>query len=810
MLIYFYRTVFPFSWAVEIHLDKLHRGEDDEGGSMQAAFLQTQLGQTVEQMLKINKEAVARFLFDLISLKIGTNMSDRAKDLLQLEVFKVSRASLMEKIRERHQDELDDFQIINVEDASLSAVDVYQAIILLKPRLQLTLALLKSGSEIEEKLETARDDISDEQTPFTLDVRAVIVALETLVPDSEKLLNDNYRSEWGSRVTTLSTYLKQLDGLVSRRNVPEDLKTKLLIAWRICQRICLIKLYFDHVMQKNVDPEIKKSVCDNLKFFWIGLKDMDFSSSSKTFKSILKSIEKCCRKAGDVFDDFKGIQECIVCLEAIAEPVVLICGHVGCKRCLQNYFDSRENRVCPLDGCKVILPDDFAFECMVNAEKAVKKHSEFRAKLSQFFLDLLQRFVFVKEKLPHQEIVDILLSFIVTQSLPKDESNPRTKNLSPFRGDYIDPKPVIRSFVLQLLFRYDIETVETHLEKFMNRKEPFVENNTQFQDLCIMIVQCLEDSFLSEERKTSKGRAHQINLSVQHMRSRIEKDDAVSLVKSLRNTALDRLAINTVALAINNLLTGETDEAAVTDLLATAVQFVDQHSERDNLQKYLVRYIASKFQLEAVIEWKKKGFYIELLPETLRMAENNKSPDMYLLINEDYKTIRNALILAWIGEDYQELGPLVDKFEDNPMLWRLALHHLTRVNPCQMRNPEAFEEFLNQNQWLGEIWRLTQNSIVPSLTDKTHRHASVNNLLTHFREVLTQSQMKQFLDIFKQLAETPANCAQTFLPTMPHDESLDVLKALKESKNAEVTGVFTCPNGHPYVIGECGRPYYTP
>ena len=773
---------------------------------MQAAFGQTKLGQVVEQMFQSSEEAAARFLFDLISLKIGNIMSERAKELLCHDVLKAAKASKMENIRERLQDELDDFEVVN-DDSPLSAVDIYKTIMSIKSRLQLTAALFKSVAKLEEKL----DAFNEETAHFTLDIRAVIVALEMLEPDPKKLLNDDFRKEWGSKVMSMATYLKQLDGLVSRGNGSEDLKNKLSKAWKRCQRAGLVKLYFDHVMQNNVDPEIKKSVCDTFKFFWIGLKEMDFSSSSKTFKAILKSIEKCCSKAGDVFDDFKGIQECVVCQEAIAEPVVLTCGHVGCKRCLKNHFESREKRVCPFEGCKVILPDDFPFECLVRAEEAVQKHSEFRAKLSQFFLDVLQRFVFVKEKPPHQDIVDTLLSFIVTRSLPKDESIPRTKNLSPFRGDYIDPKPVIRSFVLQLLFRYDIETIETHLEKFMNQKQPFVETDTQFQDLCIMIVQCLEDSFLAEERKTSKGKVHQINSSVRHMRSRIEKEDEASLVKSLRNTALDRLAINNVALAINSLLTKEADETSVGDLLTTAVQFVDQHPEGANLQKYLVRYIVAKYQLEAVVEWKKKGFYVELLPETMRISEDNESPDMFLLIDEDYKKVRNSLIVAWVGEDYEHLTSLVDEFQDFPMLWSLALHHLTKVNPCQIRNPEAFEEFLYQNQWLAEIWKQTQESGVPSLTgkDKNHRHASVNNLLTHFKAVLAQNQMGQLLRIFKQLSQTPANCTQTFLPTMPHDEALEVLKALKESKENEVTTVFKCENGHPYVIGECGRPYYT-
>jgi len=43
-------------------------------------------------------------------------------------------------------------------------------------------------------------------------------------------------------------------------------------------------------------------------FLWIASKDMDFTAGSKSFKAILKAIEKCCRKAAEVFATIKGVQ----------------------------------------------------------------------------------------------------------------------------------------------------------------------------------------------------------------------------------------------------------------------------------------------------------------------------------------------------------------------------------------------------------------------------------------------------------------------------------------------------------------------
>jgi hypothetical protein len=613
--------------------------KDNKQLSMEAAFLQTKLGQTVEQMLQVNKEAGARFLLDLITLKIGNTMSNQSKELIGFEVCKVAKALLIENIQERQEN-----KVGNCKDPLLSAINIYQAIVLLKPRLQLTVALFKSFAQAEEKLgATAKEDNLNKETHFTLDVRAITTALETLVPDPEKLLNDDLRSAWGSQVTTLYTYLIELNGTIAIQNKSEDqVETDLSIAWKMCQRVCLVKLYLDHVLPNNVLPLVKKTICDNLKFFWIALKDMDFTTSSKTFRFILKSMESIYNNAGELFYNVKGIQKCIICHEPIAKPVVLSCRHVGCKHCLQEYFFFLENPVCPLEGCKVVISKDFASECMAKAEEAIKKHSEFRTKLSQFFIDVLQTFVFVKEKPPHQEIIEILLCIVIQGIPPRDLSNLGTNNPALPYWIYIDPKPVIRSFILQLLFIYNFEFTVTHLEKILSKRESFVGNNIQFIDLCIMIVQCVEDSMLAIERKTCKGTGHQINMALLHMKSQIKKDGSTNLIKSLCNTARDRLAINTVALALVNLSTGDTNEASVADLLTIAIQFVDQHQERDNLQKYLVRYMVSMFQLKAIIEWKKKGFYLELLHITLKIAKNRNSPTdtqgLQNILNPNYKT----------------------------------------------------------------------------------------------------------------------------------------------------------------------------
>ena len=102
-----------------------------------------------------------------------------------------------------------------------SAVDIFLAVVSLKPRLQLTLGLSKylagekkkqRGSEKQKQKQTEAvvvvvDDLPDQ---FSLDLRFMVEALETIEPDPARISDDAERKYWNAQVTTLSTYFKQV------------------------------------------------------------------------------------------------------------------------------------------------------------------------------------------------------------------------------------------------------------------------------------------------------------------------------------------------------------------------------------------------------------------------------------------------------------------------------------------------------------------------------------------------------------------------------------------------------------------------
>jgi len=727
-----------------------------------------------------------------VHLKISSGVNGISLNLICEEIYKIVKMSQAKKMRERIDDDDED---LNVSNISISAADFYETIVLLKPRLLITVSVFNLVPESVKKLE-GEDHPTDQ---FNLDLRAIHASLDLLAPSSGTgILDDVTRRSWASKVVSLSTYFKQMEGLLAKEEGVSKDDQMIKSARQKCQRLEIFKLFLDHTLKNDLDLKIKQSICNNYKLLWFAIKEPDFKSSAKTFTNILDVIDNYCRRAGEILLDQTN-QECLLCLEAIAEPVVLPCGHVGCQNCIQNYISTNSNCVCPMDSCTQKIPPGFSFTCADKTKKGLRSHSDFKKMLTHFFIELLQLFVFERESSPHAAIVDQLLSFVVTKKLPKDRTKPRTKSLSSFRGDNIDSRPVIRSLILQLLLRYDIRTIESNLQKYINEMEPFVGQANQLPELCVMIVQCLEDGFLIKEKKNSNSTTNKINSALQHMES--DRDRPGNLVKALCQTANDRLAMNTVAECINKHLSGE-EALSATELFDTAIRFVSSHAQHKNLQKYLVRVIATKYQIGAIVQWKKRGIFLDLLPDDLKNVTNNESPDMFLMIDNYYKIIRDTLKIAWISNNYEQLTVLGAAHGDKQMVWALAIHHLTKVNPIKIKDPSAFDAFMHQHNWLTKIWTENQESTFRNLVGGVHTHMSILNLLIHFKEVISGTQLLQFLNIFRELSKNPKNCTQIFFPTMPHDETLEAKNAVKDA-----TTWHACPCGIVYAIGNCGQPW---
>jgi len=382
---------------------------------------------------------------DLVQIKVGSRMTGPVLNIICVAVFKLAKhikaASLQQEISGEEEGEMQgvEMSFVPMANICLSPVDIYEVVLAVLPRLQLCVRVISLVPAVEEKLK--EEDLSDQA--FNLDICVLQEALDKMDPIGSAMLVASARHDWAGRVTNLSTLLKQLEGLITRELVTPEDQARVEATRRKCQRLEMVKLFLDHLLESDVSISLQEIVCSNLRLVFAALKDPDFSSGPQTFEKMKHAIENCCRKVGMALLGSKDIQECVICLEAIRQPVILPCCHVGCSGCLREAFQAdADARICPKSGCRATIPEDFKFQSEARIGQAAAEHANLRSKLSQFFIEMIQRFVFVKGKMPHQVHIHTQIRLVIV----KLENNPVLRirvsfNAYPDSGLYLYTDP---------------------------------------------------------------------------------------------------------------------------------------------------------------------------------------------------------------------------------------------------------------------------------------------------------------------------------------------------------------------------------
>eukprot|EP00105_Crassostrea_gigas_P007927 XP_011422344.1 PREDICTED: E3 ubiquitin-protein ligase rnf213-alpha [Crassostrea gigas] len=132
------------------------------------------------------------------------------------------------------------------------------------------------------------------------------------------------------------------------------------------------------------------------------------------------------------------------------------------------------------------------------------------------------------------------------------------------------------------------------------------------------------------------------------------------------------------------------------------------------------------------------------------------------------------------------------------------LHQLLAQHPL-FSNQDDLPAALCRNA----VWRRNPQLTVQEGMDLGHQ--STVCLLNHFFITLLEiPEERTLVEPLNRLVQQPGDMQNSFLPTMPQDDVAEIKEALLAARRGgdENPVFYRCPNGHPYVIGNCGRPYY--
>ena len=451
---------FPFSWLLLKRIERLQGANIDD--NILEVINENDFAIAANEAMQDRTEVVKAFASDILALKIPDTALKSSQLLTQLLIKKLiflARNNCLERVNNVYESRT--WQGITI-------IDVYQAFISIQDRVKCVVEIIGTCRQKCDLLPMIEEADNPSQQDFDLDNIAMSCAIDQLEP---KVKGQNFHfEEWIQDVKCLTSVKVSMSNPSA---VVQDKWSKLLI----------VKYFLEYVWnQKNVDKGTREAIFSKVSLLW-RLKDINFIHSSKTFDSILKIIKKCSNQAAEKLFNLKNADNCIICQDIFNDPVVLPCGHVACLECLEQTLNQWQ---CPAAKCKESFPKNFKL-----APTKKLENCKFRKGLNMFFLVLLQKLVFTEGgKPPHSEIIKQLMNLVIHKTTKnRDLTTSKKLNILFDRGD-IDPKPVVRSFILSMLLKAKDLSAKEDLKTFFKESRFSGALSTE---LCLLMVFCFED-----------------------------------------------------------------------------------------------------------------------------------------------------------------------------------------------------------------------------------------------------------------------------------------------------------------------------
>ncbi|XP_033105079.1 E3 ubiquitin-protein ligase rnf213-alpha-like [Anneissia japonica] len=687
-------------------------------------------------------------------------------------------------------------------------------------------------------------DVLNKEPEERLDTKEMTVdvtSLRYILKESDGNGGKDFKSQEGQRnwlykINTLCPVVQSMIALYKKKKDIFGPNSQIILEECRClwSRITVMKLFFEHVCLQ--DKGFADIVLPKCRALWLTLKKTANLKLNTSIEGLVNILNVANMKAGKKYYK-SGIHHCEMCDEAITDPVLLPCKekHVFCKVCIEGYFQTEGAKRCP--ECREDLP--LSFECKEQSEvsEVVAQHNAFRQCCNSFFMEVVSQLCFADGTPPSEEVIKKLLGYVTIDS--KKQKRRVTRNVSPFPEDCIDPNPVVRSFLLQLLLQSNLETVKEHVQEYlMNSRDLMERSDDDVVSLCRLFVNCLEDTYYCGFPQDCDAKLIQLLLgdalgkleNAHHFFNGHNATADPLSVELLEAISQSRFALTMLADIIQRqqdqqFYSAVTIKRLVAMLAREARRFCEQNKQA---QLYLVKYICKAYSRDALTRLKGDEQFSWILPDELKVQDQN-IPDNCVIVGEMYISIREAIGQCMVDKDFEKMFKTVTDVKvqekDKEVCFLLALFREITMNATttveakriSLEVKREFGKIIQNMPFLKNkvvadtlLQNRGQNHHVLKVTPGLHlQDYSIQAAVTHLQIVLNVVERESLTQCLAMLMKSPTQMQQAYLPAMPQDDRMEARAALHQASRDQNLTWYQCPSGHLYTVGDCGKPYTT-
>ncbi|XP_053385882.1 E3 ubiquitin-protein ligase rnf213-alpha-like [Mercenaria mercenaria] len=652
---------------------------------------------------------------------------------------------------------------------------------------------------------------------------ALYFIVDSVSPESKQLEEtfDNQvgREKWLARVNRYSQIVNQTFTAYQALGNQSEQLGKAKNMWNC---VVVMQLFIENVCLK-AEEQSSTFRCRPLwmllsKTPEVNMKQID------TLKNVEKFLKLCLTKMKN--ESVKKAEKCKKCGGKHSDKSkTLSCTHEICAKCIEEVLsESVSGQKCPV--CKKVLEADW--NTKDDDEETVKrwiadKVGDYRQRCNSFLMEVVSQLCFGDNTPPDPEVIDWLISCSF-------------QNVTELEADIgIEQNKVFQSFIFKHLVRTDEKELRVHLEKYIQTpvKEASRDlSDVPCEDVVLTVIHSFEDK-ISESMMLRNADEVSIvrrcfNLAL------ISIESKESVVDQIFAIARARVGLSSVAKFIDKLLFYEDSINAnskkdIEELLLLAKELC---GNREWPWRYLILYIAREFGVDALLSaCKSPNVNINWIQKAALQEKVQDTVDIYTACGDKYIKIKQLLLATLISEDANNLFDYIQKSTNKQhlvVMLELAVHREIEI-PRALKGKDKTEEQiavvkqafqslpedLNANSLALDQTVIKQMQLDVSPQKDNDRDINIKCLIFHWLCVIRhlESNCCTVLKPLFQIAVEPWETKNFFLPCMPHDIlaglRATLLETAKEKYAGQNTVYFQCENGHPYEVGNCGRPVAT-
>ncbi|KAK7488216.1 hypothetical protein BaRGS_00020523, partial [Batillaria attramentaria] len=698
------------------------------------------------------------------------------------------------------------------------------------------------------------------ENEMTEDVALLTLLVEELQPSAEQFTDKEGRDLWVDsynrvapiiiRILGNANMAAQNDTQPGADDFMGDTSSAVVFAFG--------KLFHDYIDPLRQGPEMTRTALAkiNMHLLWRLLGRVQNDPGNKQAVT-LENVDKFLKNADEKMKTglLGEVEKCTFCK---SKPTVALlelpCTHRVCKICFIDFCQVKQgDGECP--QCHQKVPENFDPEpedCEYRDNRDQLSH--YRQQVSGFLMALSSQLCFGGQEPPEPSAVKHIISNYILHTSSGRELL-RTKNMTIY-DDVVDPTPVLRSFALRLLLKHrEMEVKAIMKEELLKKYEKLIaqENASQQQSdaliqLSLLVIFCIEDQH--HEREGTKGPALLVSdawtQSLVRMLRSLHND-----LESLRGPAMEIVTLEglgrlryVLTALVRVLFTKVSDalstqgELLLTDAMKQLLTLAKQVCESTGTEwpkKFLVKCVCREHGIQAYTELAKFATQEQqllqwiILEEAANQIMKEEVADRYLVCGEAYTLVRDHLAEVLRGVDSEQFLQMLEDLQVSPhqkeTFVLLAMHREVTMSyrqpvsePQRTRMNAASQHFTEgcgtvQNKELA--LKLCENILAPRDSPlcvgegQDMATQSLVCLVTHFYIALRPGvRGSHLLHPLQTLIYKPGKMASAYLPTMPQDDFVELMRIMNEQDRHKEWGaptVWRCPNGHKYFIGECGR-----